>query len=94
MSIELAAAAGHSSISLTMKYVHPQKSEIWQALERKSGSKIGTSRRRQIMKVEATITVMLIKLLNTNRLAERVGFATLNSAKPLIQKANAALSPN
>jgi integrase len=47
----VAAAAGHSSISMTMKYVHPQKSEIWQAFERKSGSKIGTSRRRQMMKV-------------------------------------------
>ncbi len=47
----LAAAAGHSTISMSMKYVHPQRAEIWSAYERKTGHKIGHSARRQMMKV-------------------------------------------
>jgi len=41
----LAAAAGHSSITMTYRYVHPQKREIWAAFAAKSGHRIGHSSR-------------------------------------------------
>jgi len=47
----IAAAAGHSSISMTYRYVHPQKREIWAAFERKSGHVIGHRSRVQNFKV-------------------------------------------
>lgn len=47
----VAAAAGHSSITITQRYVHPQQAEIWQAFEEKSGLKIGHAARRDQLKV-------------------------------------------
>ena len=47
----IAAAAGHSSITMTFRYVHPQKREIWAAFERKSGRIIGHTARVKMLKV-------------------------------------------
>ena len=47
----IAAAAGHSSITMTYRYVHPQKREIWAAFEKKSGHVIGHSARKENLKV-------------------------------------------
>jgi len=47
----IAAAAGHSSITMTFRYVHPQKREIWAAFERKSGRTIGHTARLKNFKV-------------------------------------------
>jgi len=47
----IAAAAGHSSITMTYRYVHPQKREIWAAFEKKSGHKIGHTARKQNFKI-------------------------------------------
>lgn len=47
----IAAAAGHSSITMTFRYVHPQKREIWAAFEKKSGHKIGHTARKQSFKI-------------------------------------------
>jgi integrase len=47
----VAAIAGHSTITMTSRYVHPEKAEIWAAFERKGGHKIGHSARRKNLKV-------------------------------------------
>lgn len=47
----VAAVAGHSSITMTQRYVHPQKDEIRKAFEEKSGRKIGHAARRDQLKV-------------------------------------------
>jgi hypothetical protein len=47
----IAAAAGHSSITMTHRYVHPQKREIWAAFEKKSGHTIGHTARVKNFKV-------------------------------------------
>lgn len=46
----LAAIAGHSSITMTFRYIHPQKAEIRKMFEEKSGLKIGHAMRRSILK--------------------------------------------
>jgi len=47
----VAAIAGHSSITITQRYVHPQKAEIRGALEAKTGLKIGHAASRDRLKV-------------------------------------------
>lgn len=47
----VAAIAGHSSITITQRYVHPQQAEIREALEAKTGLKIGHAASRDRLKV-------------------------------------------
>src|SRR5262249_23750335 len=46
----VAAAAGHSSIAVTQRYVHPQKNDIRKAFELKTGERIGDARRRELLR--------------------------------------------
>jgi integrase len=46
----VAAAAGHSSIAITERYVHPQKNDIRKAFELKTGERIGDARRREVLR--------------------------------------------
>ncbi len=46
----VAAAAGHSSIAVTQRYVHPQKNDIRKAFELKTGERIGDARRREVLR--------------------------------------------
>ena len=46
----VAAAAGHSSIAITQRYVHPQKNDIRKAFELKTGERIGDARRREVLR--------------------------------------------
>jgi hypothetical protein len=46
----VAAAAGHSTILMTYRYVHPQLAEIWKAFEAKGGTRIGNAKRRDSLK--------------------------------------------
>jgi hypothetical protein len=47
----VSAMARHSSIGMTGRYVRPQREEIGNALEEKSGLKIGNAKRREQLKV-------------------------------------------
>jgi Phage integrase family len=59
----VAAFAGHSSISVTQRYVHPQKNDIRKALELKTGERIGDARRREVFRaVENTGSSVSTKL--------------------------------
>src|SRR5262245_1410004 len=46
----VAAAAGHSSIAITQRYVHPQKNDIHKAFELKTRERIGDARRREVLR--------------------------------------------
>jgi integrase len=46
----VAAAAGHSSIAITQRYVHPQKDDIRKAFELKTRERIGDARRREVLR--------------------------------------------
>jgi integrase len=48
------AAAGHSSITVTQRYVHPQKNDIRKAFELMTGERIGDARRREILRPVGT----------------------------------------
>ena len=50
MLTTVAAAAGHSSIAITQRYVHPQKNDIRKAFELKTGERIGDARRREVLR--------------------------------------------
>ncbi len=47
----VAKAAGHSTIAMTYRYVHPEEEEIRAAYEAMSGNRIGNAARRDILKV-------------------------------------------
>jgi hypothetical protein len=44
------AVAGHSSITVTQRYVHPQKNDIRRAFELMTGERIGDARRREVLR--------------------------------------------
>jgi integrase len=47
----VAAVAGHSSIVMTQRYIHPVAAEIREAFEKKTGTKIGSAQRKAKMKI-------------------------------------------